>query len=114
MATTTHSTRAVISRGTTLLARFLNKLVTIQRLCLVTTAEYGLSKAIRTFNSRSDKTKLQANAFLLLGYIAWCPGEIFAGNPRESRDAIDFLSVTGRGGIYGLQLYRSYALQVSW
>ncbi len=32
----------------------------------VTTAEYGLSKAARPFNSRLDKTKLVENGFLLL------------------------------------------------
>ena len=32
----------------------------------VTTAEYGLSKAVRPFNSRLDKSKLAANGFTLL------------------------------------------------
>jgi dTDP-4-dehydrorhamnose reductase len=29
----------------------------------VTTAEYGLSKAVRPFNSRLDKSKLEENGF---------------------------------------------------
>ncbi len=32
----------------------------------VTTAEYGLSKAVRPFNSRLDKSKLVENGFMLL------------------------------------------------
>ena len=32
----------------------------------VTTAEYGISKAVRPFNSRLDKTKLQVAGFTLL------------------------------------------------
>ena len=36
------------------------------RVIPVTTAEYGLSKAKRPFNSRLDKSKLTANGFLLL------------------------------------------------
>ena len=32
----------------------------------VTTAEYGLSKAVRPFNSRLDKSKLMQSGFVLL------------------------------------------------
>ena len=45
----------------------------------VTTAEYGVSKAARPFNSRLDKSKLAANGFTAASDLAGCAASISAG-----------------------------------
>ena len=61
----------------------------------VTTAEYGVSKAVRPFNSRLDKSKLVKNRLPATSNMAGCPGKISERDPVKKyhrRLPVDFFA----------------------
>ena len=99
--------KAAISAGMTLRKRFTVRQDIQQKILPVTTAEYGLSKAARPFNSRLEKSKLVEAWIQTIANLAGCVEPLSERN-RKIETKWE-LSVMGQitveknvGGIEGL------------